>query len=89
MIILPWGKYDYKCLPTGIADSSDTLQHNMNDLFHHFELIRDYIYEILILTKRYWEYNVQKLELTLNKMKGKGLDGILEGIYFDRPEWII
>ena len=27
----------------------------------------------LVLTKGYWIYHLQKLELTINKLKGKGL----------------
>ena len=33
-IILPWGKFCYKFLPMGVANSSDLLQQKMNDLFH-------------------------------------------------------
>ena len=33
-IILPWGKYHYKRLPMGIANSPEIFQQNMNDLFH-------------------------------------------------------
>ena len=41
----------------------------MNDLFHVFELIRVYIDELLVLTKGDWTDHVQKVELTLNKLK--------------------
>ena len=45
----------------------------MNDLFHGFEFIRAYIYDLLILTKGHKKDHLQKLELMLNKMKEKGL----------------
>ena len=38
-IFLPWGKYHYKRLPMGIADSPENFQQKMNDLFHGFEFI--------------------------------------------------
>ena len=71
-IIIPREKYCYKRLPTGIANYPDIFQQKMNDLFHAFEFIREYIDGLLILTKGYWTYNVHKLELTLNKLKEKG-----------------
>ena len=60
-IILPWEKYSYKHLPMGISHSSESFQQKTNDLFHGFELIREYIDEILILTKEDWTDHVQKM----------------------------
>ena len=62
------------------------LQWNMNDLIHGFELIRSYIEEILILTKGDWTYHVQKLELTLNKMKEKGIKCNIEHYFFGKTK---
>ena len=50
-IMIPGGKYCYKHLPMGIANSPDIFQEKMNDLFDGFKFIRSYIYEILILKK--------------------------------------
>ena len=44
-------------------------QQNMNDLFHGFGFICAYIYDLLIPKKGDWTDHVQKLELTLNKLK--------------------
>ena len=33
---LQWGKYLYKRLPRGVANSSDIFQQKMNNLFHGF-----------------------------------------------------
>ena len=38
----PVGKYHYKQLLMGIANSSDIFQHKMNDLFRAFEFICEY-----------------------------------------------
>ena len=35
-IILPWGKFRYKRLPIGVANSPEIFQPIMNDLFHVF-----------------------------------------------------
>ena len=56
-----------------VANSSDISQHKIDDSFRGFDSNRAYIDAIFILTKENWEDHVQKLELTLNKPKGKGL----------------
>ena len=53
----------------GVANSPDIFQQKMKNLFRGFEFICAYIYNILILAKGYWTDHVQKLELTLNKLK--------------------
>ena len=50
-IILPYVKYRYKRLPMVIDNYPDICQHKMNDLFHGYQFVRAYIYELLILTK--------------------------------------
>ena len=50
-IILPWGKYCYKRLKTGIVNSPNILQQKMNALFNGFEFIRAQIEDILVLKK--------------------------------------
>ena len=66
-------KYYYKRLPMGVANSPEMFQQKMNDLFHGFEFIRAYIDDLFILTKGECTDHVQKLELTLNTLKEKGL----------------
>ena len=70
-IIILWGKYCYKCLSTGISNSPEIFQHEMNDLFNGFGFIPSYIYDLLILTKGGWTDHVQNLELKINKLKEK------------------
>ena len=53
-IIILWGRYCYKRITMGDSNVPDIFQHNMNNLFHRFEFIRMYIYELLILTKVDW-----------------------------------
>ena len=88
-IILLWGKHSYKCLPMEVANSPDILQHEMNDLIHGFEFIREYINNLLILTKGDWTNYVQKLELILNKLKEKDLNIISKIYSSEKLKWNI
>ena len=86
-IVIIWGKYRYKRLKMGVANSPDIFQQKMNYLFHRFEFIRAYIYDMFILTKVNWTDHIQNLELKLNKMKGKGLKCNIEKLSLDKPKW--
>ena len=70
----------------GVANLLDIIQQKMNDLFRGFDLIRAYIDNMVILTKGYWTEYVQKLELTLNKLKGEGLKCNIEKSFFRKTE---
>ena len=85
-ILLPWGKYSYKSLPMGVSYSPEIFQPKMNYLFHVFEFIRDYMDDILILTKGDWTYHLQKLELALNKLKEKVFKCNIERLFFRQTE---
>ena len=58
----------------------------MNDLFYGFEFICAYIDDILILSKGNWTDQIQKLELTLNKLKEKGLKCNIEKAFSGKTE---
>ena len=81
-IILSLGKYCYKRLPMGVADSPESFQQKMNDLFHGFRFICAYIYDLLILTEGYWTDHVHKLELMINERKEKGLKYSIKTLFF-------
>ena len=70
----------------GFANSPDIFEQKMNDLFHGFEFIRAYIDDLLILTKGDWADHLQKLELTLNKVKEKLLKCNIENSFFGQTE---
>ena len=53
----------------GVSNFPEMFQQKMNDLFHGFEFIRAYIDNLLISTKGDWTDNLQKVELTPNKLK--------------------
>ena len=58
----------------------------MDDLFQGFEFIHAYIYEILILPKGYLTDSLQNLELTQNKLKGKGIKCNIEKSLFGQTK---
>ena len=58
----------------------------MNDLSHGFELIREYIYDLFILTKENCTDHVHKLVLTLKKLKKKGPKCNIERSLFGQTE---
>ena len=60
-IVIPWGKYHYKRLKMGIANSPDIFLWKIKDSFHGIEFICAYIDDHLISTKVNWKYHVQKL----------------------------
>ena len=81
-IIIPWGKYGYKRLPMGVSNSLDIFQEKTNEMFRGFEFIRAYIGDLLIITKGDWSDHLEKLELTLQKLKYNGLKCNAEKSFF-------
>ena len=57
----------------GVSNLSDIFQQKINDVFHLFEFICAHIYDLFMSTKVDWKDHVQNLELTVNKLMGKGL----------------
>ena len=70
----------------GVANSPENFQQNINNLFHGFEFIRAYMDDLLILTREDWADFIQKLELTINKLKEKGLKCDIETFFFGQTE---
>ncbi len=64
-IIFPWGKYSYKRLPMGIADSSDIFQGKMLELMESLEYKRAYLDDLLCISKLSLEDHLEKLEEVL------------------------
>ena len=47
-IILPWVKYGYKRLPTGVRNSPDVFQQKFDEFFQGFGCIHEYIYDLFL-----------------------------------------
>ena len=55
-------------------------------IFHVFEFIPEYIYDIFVFTKGDWKDHVHTLELILGKLKVKGLQCNIEEYFFKQTE---
>ena len=70
--ILPWGKYQYKKLPMGIASAPDIFQSIMDDLLGDLEFARVYIDDILIVSDGTFEDHMDKLNQVLGRLEMAG-----------------
>ena len=66
-IILPWGKYHYKRLTMGVSNSPEIFREKKNKVFRGFELIQEYINDILIITKGDCSNHFWKIETNPTK----------------------
>jgi hypothetical protein len=73
-IIFPWGKYSYKKLPMGIAGSPDIFQGKMLELMESMEYVRDYLDDLLCISKLSLEDHLEKLEEVLRQLCDTGLN---------------
>ena len=87
-IILPWGKYRYKCLTMEVSNSPENFQDKMNKMFHGFEFIRAYVNDLLIITKVDWSNQLEKLELNLKNIKYNGLKCNIEKSFYGQTEMV-
>ncbi len=61
--VLPWGKYQYKRLPMGIANAPDIFQKVMTDMLGDLDFVLIYIDDILITSNGTYEDHMVKLEI--------------------------
>jgi hypothetical protein len=71
-IIFPWGKYSYKRLPMGIADSPDIFQEKMSELMESLEFVRAYLDDLLCISKLSLEDHLDKLEVVPWRLRDAG-----------------
>jgi transposase InsO family protein len=72
-IVLPWGKYRYKRLPMGVANSPDIFQEKMSTLMAGLEFVRTYLDDVLVLTTGTWDDHLRKLDVVLHRIAQAGL----------------
>ena len=85
-LILPWGKYNYLCLPMGMTGSPDIFQEKMSSLMRTPEYVRVYLDDLLIITKDAYEDHLSKLRQVLEKLKQAGLRVNADKCFFARDE---
>ena len=71
--ILPWGKYQYKRLPMGMANAPDIFQQVMNDILGDLDFVLIYIDDILITSNGTYEDHMQKLDIVLTRLQKERL----------------
>ena len=70
-IVLPWGKYEYHCLPMGLVNSPDIFQEKMSMLMDGLEFVCLYLDDCLCLTSGTWEDHLEKLKQVLVRLKSE------------------
>ena len=50
-IVLMWGKYEHQKLPIGVCNRPNTFQGSIFDLFESLDMVRAYIYNVVVITK--------------------------------------
>ena len=72
-IVLPWSKYKYQKLHMGVCKSPDIFQENISELFYGFDMVRVYIYDVLVMTKNNVEDHLKSLDMVLQRLAEAGL----------------
>ena len=72
-IVLPWGKYRYKRLPMGVANSPNIFQETMSTLIAGLEFVRTYLDDVLVLTTGTWDDHLRKLDVVRPRIARAGL----------------
>ena len=55
-------------------------------MFHGFDFIWAYIYDLLIITKGGWADHLSKLELSLQNLKDKGIQSYIKKSFYGKSE---
>ena len=72
-IVLLWGKYRYKQLHMGVANSPNIFQEKMSTLMAGLEFVRTYLDNVLVLTTGTWDDHLRKLDVALHRIAKAGL----------------
>ena len=85
-MVLPWGKYEYQCLPIGLCNSPDIFQEKMSELMSGLEFVRVYIDDLLCITTSDFSDHLQKLSEVLARIQKAGLKINGAKSFFAKPE---
>ena len=72
-ILPPWVKYEYQNIPMGVCNSPDIFQENIFKQFDGFDMVRAYIYDVLVITKNDFEDYLKSLDRVLQRIAEAGL----------------
>jgi hypothetical protein len=62
-IVMPFGKYEYQCLPTGVCNCPDIFQERMYKIFSDLEYVQIYIDDLLVMSCSTFKEHLQRLKL--------------------------
>ena len=86
IIILPWRKYRHKILTMGFIGALYILWVKTNKMFQGLEFICEFIYVPHIHIICHWMDLLEKLEITVNKLKKNKLKWNTKKSFFDQIE---
>ena len=66
----------------GVSNYLDIFQDEMNKMFHGFDFIREYINELLLVTKGDGSNHLEQLELIPQKLQDNGLKCNIKKSFF-------
>ena len=72
-IVLPWVKYEYQKLPMGVFNSPDIFQEKISELFDGFNMVHEYIDDVLFITKNNFKDHLKALYRVLQRLVEAGL----------------
>jgi len=84
-IILPWGRYAYRCMPQGLMPASDIFQSKMVEIFGVFDDIITYIDNIILFTKGTFQHHLHRLNAVLEVLRTNNLHIHVEGTSLASP----
>ena len=85
-VVLPWGKYEYLCLPMGLFSSPDIFQEKMSELMIGLEFARAYIDDLLVITTGNFEAHLNDLDKVLTRLNQAGLKVNTTKSFFGKTE---
>ena len=60
-----WGKYEYQKLRMGVCNSPDIFQENISEIFKGFDMVPEYIDDILLVSKNDFKNHLNTIERVL------------------------
>jgi len=73
-VVLPWGKYEYLCLPMELCNSPDIFQEKMSELMNGLEFARAYLDDLLIISAAGgFTEHLDRLEQVFTRLAESGL----------------
>jgi len=86
VIVLPWGKYIYKKMPSGLKISTDVFQRELGKLFQDYPFVLVYLDDLLIITKGAYEQHLQAIEIVSNILRDSGMQLNVKKLFFAKQE---